>query len=62
MSVTDELVANAEKYARSFEKGDLPMPPATRSSCRERRCQPVVVLPRAAMAAGASWPSTSTEP
>jgi carbonic anhydrase len=28
MSITDELVANNEQYAASFEKGDLPLPPA----------------------------------
>jgi carbonic anhydrase len=28
MSVTDELLANHERYAASFDKGDLPMPPA----------------------------------
>lgn len=28
MSVTDELLANAGNYARSFTKGDLPLPPA----------------------------------
>jgi carbonic anhydrase len=28
MSVTDTLVRNNENYARSFAKGDLPMPPA----------------------------------
>jgi carbonic anhydrase len=28
MSVTDELLANAERYAASFDKGDLPLPPA----------------------------------
>src|SRR3954468_22127422 len=28
MSVTDELVANNETYAESFDKGDLPLPPA----------------------------------
>src|SRR5712691_7070048 len=28
MSITDELVRNNEKYARSFKKGDLPLPPA----------------------------------
>lgn len=27
MSVTDELVRNAERYAESFDKGDLPMTP-----------------------------------
>jgi carbonic anhydrase len=28
MSVTDQLLANAEHYAQSFAKGDLPLPPA----------------------------------
>jgi carbonic anhydrase len=28
MSVTDELLHNNEAYAASFEKGDLPLPPA----------------------------------
>ena len=28
MSVTDELVQNAERYADGFDKGDLPLPPA----------------------------------
>jgi carbonic anhydrase len=28
MSVTDELLANHERYAASFDKGDLPLPPA----------------------------------
>src|SRR5216684_1688104 len=28
MSITDELVRNNENYARSFKKGNLPMPPA----------------------------------
>ncbi|MEA2428943.1 MAG: carbonic anhydrase [Thermoleophilaceae bacterium] len=28
MSVTDELLANNQSYADSFDKGDLPMPPA----------------------------------
>src|SRR3712207_7141523 len=28
MSVTDELLRNNEAYAESFEKGDLPLPPA----------------------------------
>ncbi len=28
MSVTDDLLRNNEEYARSFEKGDLPLPPA----------------------------------
>ena len=28
MSVTDELLANAQRYADQFDKGSLPMPPA----------------------------------
>ena len=28
MSVTDELLQNNEAYAETFEKGDLPLPPA----------------------------------
>src|SRR3989440_9739195 len=28
MSVTDELVRNNESYSRSFEKGNVPLPPA----------------------------------
>jgi carbonic anhydrase len=28
MSVTDELLANNERYAESFDKGDLPLPPS----------------------------------
>lgn len=28
MSVTDELLRNNEEYAKGFDKGDLPLPPA----------------------------------
>ncbi len=28
MSATDDLVRNAEEYAKTFDKGDLPLPPA----------------------------------
>jgi len=28
MTVTDELLANARRYAETFDKGDLPLPPA----------------------------------
>ncbi len=28
MSVTDDLLRNNERYAESFDKGDLPLPPA----------------------------------
>src|SRR5437879_4637396 len=30
MSMTDELVGNAERYAEEFHQGGLPMPPAKR--------------------------------
>ncbi|MEV0388886.1 carbonic anhydrase [Nonomuraea sp. NPDC050643] len=30
MSITDELVANAERYAETFGHGELPLPPARR--------------------------------
>ncbi len=30
MTSTDQLVANNDTYAESFDKGDLPLPPATR--------------------------------
>src|SRR5204862_7515026 len=30
MSAIDELVQNNERYAESFDKGDLPLPPAKR--------------------------------
>jgi len=30
MSVTDELVSNAQSYEKSFDAGDLPLPPAKR--------------------------------
>lgn len=29
MTVTDDLLRNAERYAAGFDKGDLPLPPAT---------------------------------
>jgi carbonic anhydrase len=32
MSVTDELLANAEQYARAFDKGPLPLPPAMQAA------------------------------
>ena len=31
MSTTDDLLRNAEDYAASFDKGDLPLPPARSS-------------------------------
>jgi carbonic anhydrase len=32
MSSTDELLANNERYAASFDKGDLPLPPARKTA------------------------------
>ena len=32
MSSTDELLANNERYAASFDKGDLPLPPAKKTA------------------------------
>ena len=28
MTATDDLLANAERYAKTFDRGDLPLPPA----------------------------------
>ncbi|MCT9931128.1 carbonic anhydrase [Planotetraspora sp. A-T 1434] len=47
MSVTDELLANAERYAASFDKGDLPLPPAKHVAvlaCMDARLNPYGVL------------------
>ena len=47
MSSTDEFVANAERYAASFAKGDLPLPPAKHSAvvaCMDARLNPYGVL------------------
>jgi carbonic anhydrase len=47
MSVTDELVRNAERYAASFSKGDLPMPPARHVAvvaCMDARLNPYGLL------------------
>jgi carbonic anhydrase len=32
MSVTEELLTNNDRYASTFDKGDLPMPPAKRTA------------------------------
>jgi carbonic anhydrase len=32
MSITDELIANNEAYAASFDKADLPMPPGKKTA------------------------------
>ncbi len=47
MSVTDELVANAESYAARFDKGDLPLPPARKVAvvaCMDARLNPYGLL------------------
>lgn len=47
MSVTDQLVANAEKYAEGFDKGHLPMPPGKRIAivaCMDARLNPYGLL------------------
>jgi carbonic anhydrase len=47
MSTTDELLANAETYAESFDKGDLPMPPSRKIAivaCMDARLNPYGLL------------------
>ena len=47
MSVTDELLANAERYAATFDKGDLPLPPARNIAivaCMDARLNPYGLL------------------
>jgi carbonic anhydrase len=47
MSVIDELVRNSEAYAASFDKGDLPLPPAKRIAvlaCMDARLNPHALL------------------
>ena len=47
MSVIDELVQNADSYTESFERGDLPMPPAKRVAvvaCMDARLNPFGLL------------------
>jgi carbonic anhydrase len=47
MSVTDELLRNAEQYADDFDKGDLPLPPAKKVAvvaCMDARLDPQKVL------------------
>jgi carbonic anhydrase len=47
MSVTDELLANAERYAAAFDKGDLPLPPARHVAvvaCMDARLNPYGLL------------------
>src|SRR6185436_7388055 len=47
MTVTDELLANAEEYARTFTKGHLPLPPARGVAvlaCMDARLNPYGLL------------------
>ena len=47
MSVTDELLKNAETYAQGFDKGDLALPPARKVAvlaCMDARLAPFAVL------------------
>jgi carbonic anhydrase len=47
MSTTDELLANNEAYAASFDKADLPLPPAKKLAvvaCMDARLNPYGVL------------------
>lgn len=47
MSITDELLANAEAYAASFDKGDLPLPPGRKVAvlaCMDARLNPYGLL------------------
>ena len=47
MSITDELLRNSEAYAASFDKGDLPMPPARKVAvvaCMDARVNPSLIF------------------
>jgi carbonic anhydrase len=47
MSVTDELLRNAEEYAANFDKGDLPLPPGRKVAvlaCMDARLNPYGLL------------------
>jgi carbonic anhydrase len=47
MSSTDDVLGNAEQYASSFDKGDLPLPPARKLAvvaCMDARLIPTKVL------------------
>jgi carbonic anhydrase len=47
MSTTDELLTNADAYAASFDKGDLPLPPARKVAilaCMDARLNPYGIL------------------
>jgi carbonic anhydrase len=47
MSATDELLENAKRYAESFDRGDLPRPPARKVAlvtCMDARIDPYALL------------------
>jgi carbonic anhydrase len=47
MSTTDELLRNADRYAESFDKAELPMPPARKIAivaCMDARLNPYALL------------------
>jgi len=47
VSVTDELLSNAESYTAGFDKGDLPLPPARKVAvvaCMDARLNPYGLL------------------
>jgi carbonic anhydrase len=47
VAATDELLANAERYAEAFDRGGLPMPPAKRVAvlaCMDARLNPYGLL------------------
>jgi carbonic anhydrase len=47
MSITDELLANAQRYAGTFDKGQLPLPPAKQVAvvaCMDARLNPYGLL------------------
>jgi carbonic anhydrase len=47
VSTTDDLLHNAEAYAASFDKGDLPLPPARKLAvlaCMDARLDPYALL------------------
>jgi carbonic anhydrase len=47
MGTTDDVLRNAEQYASSFDKGDLPMPPGRKLAvvaCMDARLVPTRVL------------------
>ena len=47
MTITDELLQNAEQYAAAFDQGDLPLAPARRVAvlaCMDARLNPYGLL------------------